>query len=307
MSTREYKSNVFSMLMEDKGRALELYNAINHSAYDNPELVDIKTLRGGITLSIRNDAAFIVDARLSIYEHQSTVNPNMPLRSLIYFTSVIQSMFAQEELSKRNIYSKQLIQIPTPEFVVIYNGRSKQPAVKELKLSDAFQKKTDDPKLELKCTVYNVNDGMNEDLKEQCIWLDQYTTFVEKVREYHGDRGDDHLEADIESAIGYCIQHDILKDFLEKRRGEVVESMAMDFTFERQLELEVADARDEARAEGLEEGRAEGRAEGLNEGEEKAIHRIIASMYEKGIKEEQIAEMIDLDASRVHEIIEKLS
>ena len=174
MSTREYKSNVFSMLMEDKGRALALYNAINHSDYDDPELVEIKTLRGGITLSVRNDAAFVVDGRLSIYEHQSTVNPNMPLRSLIYFTSVIQNMFAQEELSKRNIYSRQLIQIPTPEFVVIYNGRSKQQPIQEMKLSEAFQKKTDDPKLELKCTVYNVNAGMNESLKHHCIWLDHY-------------------------------------------------------------------------------------------------------------------------------------
>ena len=41
---------------------------------------------GGISLSVRNDASFIVAARLSIYEHQSTVCPNMPVRSLIYFS-----------------------------------------------------------------------------------------------------------------------------------------------------------------------------------------------------------------------------
>ena len=82
---REYKSDVFSMLMQDKERALQLYNAMNGSSYDNPEDVEIVIHDGGISLSVRNDASFIVDARLSIYEHQSTVCPNMPVRSLIYF------------------------------------------------------------------------------------------------------------------------------------------------------------------------------------------------------------------------------
>ena len=87
---REYKSDVFSMLMEDKTRALALYNVMNNSSYENADDVEIRTLDGGISLSIRNDAAFIVDARLSIYEHQSTMCPNMPVRSLIYFTAIIQ-------------------------------------------------------------------------------------------------------------------------------------------------------------------------------------------------------------------------
>ena len=76
---REYKSDVFSMLMEDKTNALEVYNALNDTSYDDPELVEMHTLDKGVSLSVRNDAAFVVDASLSIYEHQSTVCPNMPL------------------------------------------------------------------------------------------------------------------------------------------------------------------------------------------------------------------------------------
>lgn len=132
---REYKSDVFSMLMQDKRRALELYNAINNTEYDNPNDVEMVTLDGGISLSVRNDASFVVGDSLSIYEHQSTVCPNMALRSLIYFVAVIKEHISgrhngssdNDENSTvgrdgRNLYGKSLVKIPTPKFVVFYNG-----------------------------------------------------------------------------------------------------------------------------------------------------------------------------------------
>ena len=139
---REYKSDVFSMLMQDKERALQLYNAMNGSSYDNPEDVEMVIHDGGISLSVRNDASFIVDARLSIYEHQSTVCPNMPVRSLIYFSVILSDMLSDKKKgtkSGKNIYGRRLVKIPTPHFVVFYNGEEEQPEVQELKLSDAFE------------------------------------------------------------------------------------------------------------------------------------------------------------------------
>lgn len=122
---REYKSDVFSMLMQDKERALQLYNAMNGSSYDNPEDVEMVIHDGGISLSVRNDASFIVDARLSIYEHQSTVCPNMPVRSLIYFSVILSDMLSDKKKGTKkgkNIYGRRLVKIPTPHFVVFYNG-----------------------------------------------------------------------------------------------------------------------------------------------------------------------------------------
>lgn len=87
---REYKSDVFSMLMNNKNNALEVYNAVNGSNYTDSSMVEICTLDKGISLSVRNDASFILDANLSVYEHQSTICPNMPVRSLIYFTVTVQ-------------------------------------------------------------------------------------------------------------------------------------------------------------------------------------------------------------------------
>ncbi|MDD6482511.1 MAG: hypothetical protein PUF65_09690 [Lachnospiraceae bacterium] len=98
---REYKSDVFSMLLEDKTNALQLYNALNKSEYTDPEMVEIRTLDKGVSLSVRNDAAFVLDSNLSIYEHQSTVCPNMPVRCIIYFSSIIEKM-VKSQWSNRN-------------------------------------------------------------------------------------------------------------------------------------------------------------------------------------------------------------
>lgn len=160
---REYKSDVFSMLMEDPQNALDLYNAINHSDYADPELVEICVLDRGISLTVRNDAAFVLDMNLSIYEHQSTVCPNMPVRSLIYFTITLQDI-----LKGNNIYGRKLVKIPTPRFAVFYNGDEQQPEQYELKLSDAFEHPVENPEVELTCRVYNINYGKNQELLSKC-------------------------------------------------------------------------------------------------------------------------------------------
>ena len=298
---REYKSDVFSMLMEDPARALQLYNAVNGTTYDDPAQVEIKTLDGGISLSIRNDAAFIVDARLSIYEHQSTICPNMPIRSLIYFTTIVQEM-----VRDRNIYGRKLIPIPMPQFVVFYNGDANQPERQELHLSDAFAKETDNPQLELKCQVYNINRGKNEEMLRACKWLEDYMTFVNKVRELHGNRSEEDLIVDIEMAIDYCVERNILRDFLISHRAEVTKSMKMDYTFDRQIELERDDAwtegREEGRAEGREEGRAEGREEGREEGADQlfsAVQRLRQGTMEGALLAEGCAQNIIDKAKRL--------
>lgn len=119
---REYKSDVFAMLMEDRGNALELYNAVNHSDYADPKQVEICTLDKGVSLTVRNDASFVLDMNLSIYEHQSSVCPNMPVRSLVYFSSIL-----GHRIKDSNIYGRKLVKIPTPRFAVFYNGDEEQP------------------------------------------------------------------------------------------------------------------------------------------------------------------------------------
>lgn len=272
---REFKSDVFSMLMEDRSNALQVYNALNGTDYDDPELVEIHTLEKGVSLSVRNDAAIVVDSSLSLYEHQSTVCPNMPLRQLFYVSNTLYEMVDDE-----NLFGSSLIKIPVPRFVVFYNGEAKQPAVKELRLSDAFEKKTERPELELICKVYNINSGMNTELLSRCRVLDEYMIFVGYVREYRKAYGSQDIKKAIGAAIDRCIQEGILVEFFRKRRKEVMKAMELDFTFERQIELERKDA--------MKRGEEIGEARGIEKGIESGIEVFVLDKIEDGISEEKI-------------------
>lgn len=279
---REFKSDVFSMLMENPKNALEVYNALNNSSIEDPNLVDICTLEKGISLTVRNDAAFIVDASLSVYEHQSTVCPNMPMRSLIYFTYMVEKL-----VKNQHIYGSKLVRIPEPQFVVFYNGDRDQPALQELRLSDAFQKKTVEPQVELICKVYNINAGKNETLLSKCKVLKDYMTFVDNVKSFYTEQDYEDLARAINRAIDKCIKENVLAEFLRENRDEVVQVTTLDYTFDRQIMLE--------REEALAEGRAEGRAE--------EQRKLLTNMINNGATVEVVAELTGVSAKEVNRIV----
>ena len=246
----KYSSDVFSMLLQDKNRALEIYNAMNGT---------------------------ILDANLSLYEHQSTYCPNMPLRHLIYIVGMLQKRAYSQ---KRDLYGKTLLKIAVPHFVVFYNGKEHAPEQYELRLSDAFEHKTDTPELELVCRVYNINKGNNTELLEKSPTLREYMFFVDLVREYHAKNDFSDLEIAIKQAIDQCIRENVLKDFLIQHREEVTHMMTMDYTFERRLELQ--------------------REEAIEEGRELKLHEQIRKKLLKSKSLEQVADELEetLDAIR---------
>ncbi len=290
---REYKSDVFSMLMENRNNALQLYNAVNRSDYTDPGMVELCNLDKGISLSVRNDAAFVLDMSLSIYEHQSTVCPNMPIRSLVYF-----SVMLKKVINGKNLYGRTPVKIPTPRFAVFYNGEEEQPEQYSLRLSDSFQKPIEKPEIELVCRVYNINRGKNKELLDGCPWLKEYAVFVDYVREIHRENGYDDLENAIERAIDRCIEENVLRNFLIGRRSEVIKAMTLDYTFDRQIMLE----REEARTEGIKEGRKEGIREGIKEGEEKSRIRLVCKKMQKGINAETIADILEEEPEEIRRI-----
>lgn len=86
-ANRNYKDTVFRKLFSDRRNLLSLYNAINGTAYTDETKLEIVTLENAIYMGMKNDLAFIIDTNLFLYEHQSTYNPNMPLRDLFYISS----------------------------------------------------------------------------------------------------------------------------------------------------------------------------------------------------------------------------
>ena len=158
------------------------------------------------------------------------------------------------------------MKIPVPYFVVFYNGMEQAPEQYELRLSDAFERQVDHPQIELICKVYNINAGNNAAIMEKCPTLREYTHFVELVRENFKENGYEELGKAIDQAIDQCIQEDILRDFLIKNRSEVTKVMQLDYTFERQIELEREAARSKAWEQGMERGIEQGIEQGIERG-----------------------------------------
>ena len=213
-ANRNYKDTVFRMLFSDKKNLLSLYNAVNSRDYTNPDDLEIVTLENAIYMGMKNDLAFIIDTNLYLYEHQSTYNPNMPLRDLFYISSEYQKM-----LDQKSLYSSSLQKIPTPNFIEFYNGSDPVCDVFEHRLSSAFAHLSGEPKLELIVTVLNINEGHNALLMEHCKTLREYAQYVAKVRKYTADMS---LNEAVECAVDECIKENILADFLRKNRAEVI-------------------------------------------------------------------------------------
>ena len=290
MANKEYKSDVFSMLLQDKKRAMEIYNAINGTDYDDPELVEMTTLDDkSFSLTVRNDASFILDANLSLYEHQSTYCPNMPLRDLLYFASIIQKRIKDQ---KRDIYGGRILKIPVPHFVVFYNGKEDAPDQYDLRLSDAFEKETEDPEIELVCHVYNINSGKNTPLLSKCQTLREYMYFVDMVRKNNEISG--NLEDAIEKAIHQCMEENVLRDFLAQHREEVMHVMTLDYTFERRLEMQ--------RAEAIEDGERIGK----EIGKEEKLSEQIRKKIQKGKPLDQIADELEEVPETIRPLYEKI-
>ncbi len=273
---RNYKDTIFRLIFREGKDLLSLYNAVNDTDYQNPEELQIVTLENAIYMNMKNDLAFIIDCRMNLYEQQASVNPNMPLRDLIYVVKEYQGM-----LTNRSLYSSRLVKLPAPNFVVFYNGTQHQPERKVMKLSDAYLPPVEEPALELKVLQLNVGDGCNQELKEKCPILMQYSRYVSKVQEYVLVMP---LEDAVQRAVDECIREGILADFLLKNRAEAIAVSIFEYDEERELAL----LRKEEREEGREEGRKEGREEGIKQG----IEAFILDNLETGTSEECILEKL---------------
>ena len=247
---REYKDTVFRMLFSDKKNLLSLYNAVTGRAHENAEDFEIVTLDNAVYMGMKNDLSFLLDTHIYLYEHQSTKNPNMPLRDLFYI-----SLEYQKYVSDKSLYSSTLQKLPAPVFMVFYNGTEEMEERTELRLSQAYEHFEGEPNLELKVMVLNINAGHNEELMKQCRMLKEYAQYVARVRGYAGSM---KLEEAVRRAIRECITEEILTDFLRKNRAEVEMVSILEYDKEYE-EKKLRKAEYEAgEQEGLNRGLAQG-------------------------------------------------
>jgi len=240
----KFKSSVFSTLFSDPDLLRELYCALEGVTLPPDVPVSINTLQNVLFMGKYNDISFEIGEKIIVlFEHQSSINPNMALRCLLYYSRLI-----EKKVSSRKLYSQTRMSIPWPEFYVLYNGKDPFPDEEILKLSDLYKSPQDlglpeklKPLLELEVKVININEGKNETVLKRCNKLAEYSILMSKVRDFKDELGD--LEEAIKEAINYCYRCGILNEFLEIHGSEVLNMILTEWN----TEDAIAFAREEER------------------------------------------------------------
>lgn len=282
---REHKDRLFRLLFGDeknKSNLLSLYNAINNTHYTNADDLEIMTMQDCIYMKMKNDISVLLYQVLVLYEQQSSWNPNMPVRGFLYFAHLYEKYI---EMHKLNIYGSKLLKLPTPQYIVFYNGSGMKNDEVKLHLSDSFENKSVAEEFEWTATVKNINYGHNKELMEKCHILNEYAQFVDKVRRYNQELND--IRAAIDKTIQECIDEQILKDFLSAHRAEVFNVCLTEYD----EEIVKRDLREEGR--------------------EEVIYAFIESFQELGIPQdiilEKLTQKFGITNDKANEYIAKLS
>lgn len=275
---RKYKDRLFRTIFREKEDLLSLYNAMNDSDYEDPDLLEITTIDDVLYMGMKNDVSFLVEDYLNLYEAQATWCPNMPLRGLFYFARLYAGFVESRSL---DIYSRTKLKLPTPRYVVFYNGTEREEEKSELRLSDSYEKKGD---LECTATVLNINQGHNKALMEKCRKLYEYAYLVGKIRDFL-ELGKP-LESAIDWAIADCLDRGILVEYLTKHQAEVKFMILSEYN----EELHLKDTYEVGRADGWEEGQADG---------EKRVSKLMQILIDRGRMEDLKKAAVDQEFRKV--------
>ena len=282
---RNHKDSLFCRLFSEKENALSLYNALTGSSCTDADGLEIITLEDAVYLSQKNDCAVCVQSSIALFEQQSTWNPNMPLRGLLYFAAEYAGWIAR---NRRDVYASTLVKIPAPSYYVLYNGTAERAEKEELRLSDAFEKPAEG--YEWTAHVVNVNAGHNAEILSRCELLGEYSEFVEDIR--LEQRKGLTLSAAVDVAVGTCIgRGGKLAEFMRKHKAEVNAMYLFGVDFEK---IHWEAVKEKAREEGRKEGHEEGRKEGVTTGLEKSLRKLMSKL---SMTAEQAMDTLDIPAA----------
>ena len=208
---------------------MALYNSINGSNHSNPDDILFNTIDDAVYMEMKNDVSFIILDEMNLWEHQSSFNPNMPMRFLLYGSRLYDNYIATSEYSR---YSSRLQSLPKPNCLCFYNGTAEQPERQVLKLSDAFGGGGD---IEVSVTMLNINYGKNQALMDTCRPLGEYAWLVEKVRQHQ--RVLRNFEAAVDAAIDEMPDDFVIREFLFANRAGVKAMFLTEYDEEREKEL----------------------------------------------------------------------
>ena len=219
---REIKDRLFKAIFgrdteQSKKWRLELYNALRGTNYSDPDALELNTIENVIYLTMKNDISFLVDSQMTLFEQQSTYNPNMPLRGLMYFSQLYQRHLTKLELT---LYGSRLIKIPYPKFIVFYNGEKETEDKEFLKLSDAFENKEKDGDFEWTAELININSNHNNSLQKKCKPLYDYVRYISRIKD-NRKKGLSKEEV-VNEAVDWAISENLLDGFFKMQKEEIL-------------------------------------------------------------------------------------
>ena len=286
----KHKDRLFVFLFGNeryKEFTLSLYNAINNTSYDDPSLISFNTLDNFLYMGVKNDVSFLIADTINLYEHQSTINRNMPLRMLVYASRIYSALI--DELGD-SIYYDEPLKLPGPSFVVFYNGEKDIGESQTLNISNIFSN-SHGVKLDMHVDVLNINYGHNEWLMEKCPPLKEYSWFVYSIREGKKQTGD--LSNAIADAIMKMPDSFKIKPIISKHAAEVSEMIFTIENYEKDMQKYFDTVKRYATKEGREEGIRQGRKEGIKEGIIRSKTKTVELMIELGYSEEDAVKMVE--------------
>ena len=253
---REYKDRLFKAIFgrdteESKRWRLELYNALNGTDFTDPDELQVNTIENVIYITMHNDISFLVDDQMCLYEQQSTLNPNMPLRGFFYFSQLYQKYLSEKKEAPNDILSSRLVQIPTPRFFVFYNGKKEAEDIFKMRLSDAFMNPDKSGDFEWTATVININQDRLDPLHKNCVPLYDYARFVAKVREC--SKGGAPTAESVTQAVNWATKQNLLSGFFERQKAEVIGMILTEFDEEKFKQTCREDGYDEGLTDGAQQ------------------------------------------------------
>ena len=271
----QYRNSVFCSYFNDPLRLLSLCNAILGTNYSDTDELEINTLETSMLSNQKNDISCKIGNNfLVLVEHQSSVNNNMPFRYLSYIAKLLDNLIDD----RTKLYRKTLIRFPAPKFVVLYDGNDFELLSREMRLSEAFG--GDSFSLELIVNSYNINYGLNQPLLDKCRYLKDYSTLVGKVKQ--GIENGLSLHNSIIQAVNFCVDHNIMKQFLLDNEREVFNMLALQWKLEDAQKAWFLDGKDE----------------GIDIG----IEKVALNMLKKNKSFKDIQEATDLSIKRIQEL-----
>ena len=239
---RNFKDTLFRKIFDNKKDLLSLYNALNDTEHTDENQIVINTIENAIYIGYKNDISFVIDSELNLYEHQSSVNKNMPIRGLIYLTELYKGYIERNGL---RIYNETPVKLPFPRYIVFYNGRDGEPERRVMPLSDSYMtndsNKDQEPCLELKALLININYGCNKEIMNKCQKLMEYSQLIALIRKHYNELVEKYAELGIHKskkeifaeavslAIEEAIRNNILKEILRNNKAEVTNMLLTEF------------------------------------------------------------------------------